>query len=206
MIRHDMPEARRQECSVQQCERPVYGHGLCNAHYQRWRKHGDTLPHIPIRKPDASLSERFWEKVEKGPACWEWMGCKHPSGRGMIRVGGMPKYAHRVSLELSGQVIPQGREVDHICMNPSCVRPDHLRVATRKQNEENQPMRRDSSSGLRGVSYFRETGRWRAHVTHHGKFHHLGFFTTKEEAGEVARQARIRLFTYNNDDYKEMAS
>lgn len=203
MIRYDLPESAT-ECSVIDCGRPIYGHGFCSAHYQRWRKHGDPRPDVPIRRVDASLSERFWAKVNKGPGCWEWLGSKHPSGHGTIRVGAGPKYAHRVSLEMAGQAIPQGCEVDHICMNPSCVRPDHLRVATRKQNEENKPMRRASASGLRGVSYFRETRRWRAHVTHHGKFHHLGFFATKEEAGEAARLARIHLFTHNNDDYQKV--
>jgi hypothetical protein len=31
------------ECSIDGCEKPARGHGWCNAHLQRWQKHGDPL-------------------------------------------------------------------------------------------------------------------------------------------------------------------
>lgn len=31
----------KRTCSIEGCERPVYGWGWCNLHYQRWHKHGD---------------------------------------------------------------------------------------------------------------------------------------------------------------------
>ncbi len=31
-------------CTVESCDRQHFGHGLCNTHYRRWRKHGD--PHL----------------------------------------------------------------------------------------------------------------------------------------------------------------
>jgi hypothetical protein len=37
-------------CSVDSCERKAIVRGWCPAHYHRWQKHGDTLPHIPIAK------------------------------------------------------------------------------------------------------------------------------------------------------------
>lgn len=30
-------------CTIEGCEKPRFGHGWCNAHYSRWRKHGDPL-------------------------------------------------------------------------------------------------------------------------------------------------------------------
>jgi hypothetical protein len=30
-------------CSVENCDRPVKGHGYCDKHYQRWKKYGDPL-------------------------------------------------------------------------------------------------------------------------------------------------------------------
>lgn len=35
-------------CSVPDCGRPHKTNGLCNAHYVRLRKHGDTFPSVPI--------------------------------------------------------------------------------------------------------------------------------------------------------------
>lgn len=33
-----MPE---RTCAIEDCDRPVYGHGWCSLHWKRWRKHGD---------------------------------------------------------------------------------------------------------------------------------------------------------------------
>lgn len=31
----------KRTCVVDDCDRPVYGHGWCSLHWKRWRKHGD---------------------------------------------------------------------------------------------------------------------------------------------------------------------
>jgi hypothetical protein len=36
-------------CTVPDCSRLIYAHGLCNAHYKRWLIHGDVRADIPIR-------------------------------------------------------------------------------------------------------------------------------------------------------------
>lgn len=55
-------------CTVEGCDRVRTARGMCNAHYQRYRKYGDTFPSMPVasyvprtsskkrakRKPDAS--------------------------------------------------------------------------------------------------------------------------------------------------------
>lgn len=77
---------------------------------------------------------RFWAKVEKSPACWVWIGSKNNFGYGHFRVDGRHQYAHRVSLAIHGVVIPKGAHVDHLCRNPSCVRPDHLEPVACAEN------------------------------------------------------------------------
>ena len=36
-------------CSIEGCQRKVYGRGLCNMHWQRWRKPGNPLGKQPSR-------------------------------------------------------------------------------------------------------------------------------------------------------------
>lgn len=52
----------------------------------------------------------------------------------MFRVGHTNTVAHRVSYELSVGPIPAGMEIDHLCRNQPCVRPDHLEAVTPKEN------------------------------------------------------------------------
>lgn len=146
-----------------------------------------------------ALEHKFWSWVKKGqPAeCWTWTRSHYASGYPVFNRG----YGHRYAFEYGHRIsIPLGYQVDHICRNRSCVNPDHLRLATNKQNNENQGLRRDSTSGYRGVALHRHSGLYFAYVTHHGKREYLGYFRTAEEAGEAARRRRLELFTHSEMD------
>lgn len=79
--------------------------------------------------------------------CWLWTGFRDAKGYGMTTVwrGGRRRtaYAHRLSFEtLRDEPIPAGMQVDHECMNPSCINPDHLRLATPSENSKLKYTRR----------------------------------------------------------------
>jgi DNA-directed RNA polymerase specialized sigma24 family protein len=44
--------------------------------------------------------------------------------------------AHRLSYELANGPIPPGMCILHSCDNPPCVRPDHLSVGTKRENND----------------------------------------------------------------------
>lgn len=158
--------------------------------------------HEPQPKPQTD-SERFWSRVSKTETCWLWEGSKGSKGYGQLGIQGKSVKAHRYSWSLANGEIPEGMTIDHICHVVACVNPDHLRLATQKQNCENTRLSVMNKTGYRGVSMDR--GRYRAQVKHAGKKIYLGLYDTAEEAGEVARKARNDLFTHNNLDRKEAA-
>lgn len=80
------------------------------------------------------IKSRFWSKVQKSDGCWIWTGGSTPSGYGCIYFNGKQQRAHRVVLMMQGIEIPAGACVMHKCDNPACVRPDHLRIGTVKDN------------------------------------------------------------------------
>lgn len=150
--------------------------------------------------------DRFWGKVDKTPECWNWNAGKTIDGYGVFHSVEGSVGAHRVAYSLSTGPIPDGMSIDHVCHNPSCVRPAHLRLATPKQNAENlNGLTAVNTSGYRGVSYDRSVRRakpWVARIRHHGRQIHCGMFATAKEAHEAVLAKRNELFTHNDLDRK----
>lgn len=200
------------------CPNPPQRKGLCWTHYERKRKYGRGIPistwiHLTpagyVGKW-ATLEDRFYNHVRlNGPIpehapqlgpCHEWTG-HTVKGYGRIGINYQKVYVHRLAYEWAYGPIPPGRQIDHKCHNTICVRSDHLRLATHKENQEHQlGAQRGSKSGIRGVYPAHQNEGWIAQVGHHGKLHHLGTFKTKEEAGEAVRLKRLELFTHNDVD------
>lgn len=186
-------------CDFDGCGNLHHARGLCSSH-NRQRKLGQELRSItPNGK--APAESRFWARVEKSEECWAWVGQRAAAGYGFFRdASGNRTLAHRVSWQLHhNSLIPSGMVIDHLCHNPSCVRPDHLQVVTQKQNSENARQRK-SRSGVRGVTWNSSSGKWEARVTHNWVSYRCGKFDTIEEAGAAAKAKRLELFTNNQHD------
>ena len=84
-----------------------------------------------------TLAERLASRTVKGPSCWIVQGYQNPrNGYVQIaeRTGSPMLYAHRVAWELVNGPIPAGWVIAHACDVPNCVNPDHLFLATQRQN------------------------------------------------------------------------
>jgi len=84
---------------------------------------------------------RFWRRTNKaGPVhptlgpCWQWRGAPHRSGYGRHKGAEGVVYAHRFAYALLVGPIPDGLQIDHLCRNTMCVRPEHLEAVTQKTN------------------------------------------------------------------------
>ena len=97
---------------------------------------------------DKSLSERFWEKVNKSQDCWVWTGCKQSQGYGQIRVKRKALLTHRLSWELANGRLPADIMVLHKCDNPACVRPDHLFLGSMQDNVNDMMAKGRNGNGV----------------------------------------------------------
>lgn len=110
-------------------------------------------------------------------------------GYQVISVAGVQYLAHRLAFIYMTGKCPA--IVDHINRDRICNRWANLRATDRTGNAQNASLRKDSTSGYRGVSYRKAIGKWRAYIQAGRKQIHLGFFPTAKEAYE-ARQAVIK--------------
>ena len=149
-----------------------------------------TSASLPLDRSDfnETFERRFWSKVNKnGPGeCWIWTSRLNHSGYGSIAANGAKGRrvaAHQASFVLAGNEVHVGMQLDHICENPSCVNPSHLREVTAQENIRNT--RGHGASGYRGVSWHKKTKKWRAYHGIGGHHKSLGYFSSKEEAANA---------------------
>lgn len=119
-------------------------------------------------------------------------GCDNGQGYIRIYVDGRPYKGHQLAWFYTHGLWAD--EIDHINGNRADNRLDNLRSVTRAQNKMNCATYKSNSSGIKGVSFFRPTGKWKAQIQRDGKKIGLGYFVTKEEAGEAYRRAADAMF------------
>lgn len=96
-----------------------------------------------------------WRRIRSTPVdpdtgCWIWTGATSV-GYGRIRVDGRLDMAHRVSYQLFVGQIPEGLDLDHLCMNRRCCNPSHLEPVTRAENMRRAAAAKVAQLDLPGV-------------------------------------------------------
>jgi hypothetical protein len=85
------------------------------------------------------------------------------------------------------------RIIDHKDGNTRNNRIENLRAATEEQNQANSKRAKNNTSGFKGVSYHKPTGKWTSSIRLHNKAKYLGKFDTAEEAHAAYCAAGERL-------------
>lgn len=86
-----------------------------------------------------------------------------------------------------------GHTADHIrCHETLDNRRANLRHATASQQAHNRSLRRDSTSGYKGVNWHKASGKWSARIMIDGKAKSLGYYRDPELAHAAYCQAALR--------------
>lgn len=152
------------------------------------------------RKPEESLSVKqlfhylnydsekglFTWKVNtaRGKKIGEVAGNVNCRGYHSIWINGLQFYAHRLAWAMSYGEWPAS-DIDHINQNKSDNRICNLRQASRSENMFNRGRNKNNTSGIKGVVFCKQTGKWRAQVMIDRKAVSIGRFVTKDEAAEA---------------------
>lgn len=137
-------QALTRTCEVADCERKHSARGLCLMHYKRRRRGRDLLDESRVA---VDPKQRLMAKVRLDGECWIWTGARNRAGYGVIgagRRGEGTMLAHRLSYEVHTGPIPEGLHLDHLCVTPACVRPEHLEAVTQQENNRRERARQEA--------------------------------------------------------------
>ena len=182
---------------------------------QRWaemsnnyKDEGDTAV-LVIKRRDGTVLEVLIDsvdlpRVQSFPGVW--MACWDKTV-GAFRVNGTTRKRSgmgrtRVCLSRFLMDAPEGLEVDHINHNPLDNRRCNLRVVSKSGNQQNrQGAEACSGSGIRGVSWCKRTGKWRAHIKVNGKKRSFGYFSNIADAEKAVIAARAAHMPYSAEAF-----
>ena len=89
---------------------------------------------------------------------------------------------------------PPGYQVDHVDGDGLNNRRINLRICRRSQNQGNARIRKDCSSGVKGVTFHKREKKWRARIQVNHKRMDLGRHRTKDDAAEAYAKAAFKYF------------
>lgn len=115
------------------------------------------------------------------------------SGYRLLSVSKQRIYAHRLIWCLMTGEWPT-LEVDHVNRIRSDNRWSNWRLASRQNNARNQSVTAKNTSGFKGVSFHKRTGKWRADIQINGAQKSLGSFNSPKLAALAYKESAKQNF------------
>ena len=190
-------------CSCENCNKPVLAKGFCSKHYYQMKRHGQIFEETRLDFNrivskgiyyELILTNSNMEEVGRAKIDKEDLGKIQAIGRwtlnksnGYVYNRNTMQYMHRVIMN-----VKEGEEVDHKktgIKNISDNRKKNLRICTKSQNQYNQGLAKNNTSGFKGVSYMKNKNKWRAEISINNKNKYLGLFATAKEAAKAYKEA-----------------
>ena len=108
-----------------------------------------------------------------------------------VRIDGKLYLLHRlIYIYHNGEL---SYNVDHIDNNNRNNKIENLRQCTQSGNGCNKRMQKNNTSGYKGVSYCKQTNKWKCNISFNGVDFWLGRFSSREDAVEAIKKARISI-------------
>ncbi|BCB62190.1 hypothetical protein HaloA020_28910 [Halomonas sp. A020] len=111
--------------------------------------------------------------------------------RRKIKIGSSYLMEHRLAwVYMTGEQPPV--EIDHENRDATDNRWSNLKASDHLDNARNQSLSRNNKSGISGVSWKSDLGKWRARCMKNRQEHHLGYFIQKSDAEQAVKEFRAK--------------
>ena len=121
---------------------------------------------------------------------WKWV---FNNGYAVVSryIGGGSKNAKRATIYMHRLInkTPSGFETDHINRNKLDNRKENLRIASKNLNSINRGLRKDNTSGYKGVGWEKRRKKWYASIMINQKSKTLGCFNNIQDAIFIRQEA-----------------
>lgn len=134
-----------------------------------------------------------WNKTAKWNKEGQVAGCINAGGYRAIVIDQKLYYGHRLAWFWMKGEWPQDH-IDHEDTDRSNNRWINLRAATYSTNLANRGSPKNNTSGFKGVSFCKMTGRWRANICVEGRQISLARTDTREQAAQIYQAAALKYF------------
>jgi len=165
--------------------------------------------------PSQEILKEYFDYHKDGKLIWKKRHGFGLNGSGGVEIGNEAGYlnhdgyihirfqkklygAHRLIWVWHSGDIPIDKQIDHMDKNRSNNKIENLRLANNAQNSTNRSLSKRNKSGFNGVSFDKQTGKYKAQIMHLGKLKHLGRYDTKEEAASRREEEEKKLGWLNH--------
>ena len=106
-------------------------------------------------------------------------------------VDGALYYVHRLTFLYCNGYLP--KMLDHINNDRHDNRIENLREANRNQNSHNRVINKNNTSGVKGVTFHKKTGKWMARVRYNLDIIYCGIYSELKDAEIAVKKKREQL-------------
>lgn len=135
----------------------------------------------------ALVDDEYYEYLNQ----WKWFASLDRKNGNWYAKRNAGKWPHQMAVRMHRAIMqaPEGMEVDHIDGDGLNNQSENLRLCTHAGNIQNEKLRKNNSSGYKGVCWNKKYSNWSAQIEANCHNYFLGYFTDPVEAAKIYDEA-----------------